>query len=259
MSEKRIVFGSDAEVTSQPVESHWAELAHDWLLKEGLITESSDFVVPSLDRLTPPVKGAVLKWLQPQTIFRNEKTPADEQATEDEVLRYLLRVLYEEMFQINPPDPETKLLGNTSLGGLLTHIPRGSSPAGQSKEIASFVHIAEKTRERIATSLAQPLAAESRAVLTSTFAVDIRENATVEEAFIAVWKSVSGKAEQYFEAADPTQFTSDSLRSFVEELLIIRSLPDFQFLFGGYVFFDSVSVIEEASNQATQTHTPPQP
>lgn len=253
----RIQWGdSDKEPTTAEkegprVEDHWLVEAKQWLVSNEYATEEelSRCVVPTMDELLPHITDFIESWRQPRAFF-GESSPKSNESESRPVLLYLIRILYEEMYQIQRPDPTDKRgIGYSSMGGLLTHIPSGAKKDGYDRHISGMITMATRIRETIPKLLTAPLPTQTVQKLGEPVGItamsSLEQPMQVEDCFITLWKALSKQAQPVLEGKGKSTSSYADLKTLLQSLLAVRTTPEFQFMFASYPSFKTLTILEE--------------
>ncbi len=217
--------------------SHWLLEARDFLLSRGYLERGqlTAMRMPDLSQAkTEMMRELTQNWIRPRDVLIEESPGIGEQSEMELVasLRWLTRVIYEEMYQISRLNGDTQE-GVLSAGGLITHVDLNVQVAGADLLMAS---VETKYQGRLANSLStlyerhQPnfmatLSQESTARLNQVFDFP-KEEVDVYSAYRSIWQVLRERINDVLQSQD-MQVLSQALKI----LLTVRSMPEFQFLF----------------------------
>ncbi len=226
-----------AKETEARVYSHWLLEAKEFLLSQKYLNNEQlqAMAVSDLTKAdTEIMKNLVQEWIKPRSFFGEAapQTPTPSERELMSVLNWLVRVVYEEMYQINKPE-DGKIKGIQSAGGLLTHVDLNAEVMGadlliaslETKHKANLVRSANALYQRRTTELQTNLSAKSLVKLKETFglAEDAKDVYTV---YREIWDVLREKIDKVLNSRN-IQVLEQTLKM----LLTVRTTPEFQFLF----------------------------
>lgn len=218
---------------------HWVSIAKHVVSNP----ERLDYIIiPNLTGRTKKMNEWVEEWIKPRLESRESVNPTDTVGN----LNYLARVVYSEMYQISVPGEESNI-GVMSLGGVISHVTfdnnlyrklNGKIIRNKDESFQFFGLKCKKTvDEEIGNILTEKISEESATKIFQALGINETKPETIESMFKITWDHLSKEEPTIHLISD-----ENMLRSYVNKLVEIRSIPEFQFIFSSPIWYEAVEI-----------------